>query len=300
MMRPKEKLNLALVFLFCAICITTASASDPSGFTNIPVGNFIDAVPVIPPSPSHEFSMTNIPLSPDFFLPLPSNSNIILDENDAPLYTNSDLSEPGNLFFEPFSITVKPVEEETQIDFSEPQYSISPKESALAFVRSEIIRYAEQGAPGAVGYPYEPDWSIVAVDPEPVLIYSIHGNPLYYDFSILQNGNHMAIIRVSALLTPDEGVRLIKILRSPNYVDLDESYKVALDLAGEKYPESQFVSAILVQYIHPRMGLPSLGYLVTLIDPSTGITQKLIVDAYFREVIEDAASGWSPRGYGFV
>ena len=282
-----KKLNIIFILVFVASMGGSVSATE-----FIETSNFIQ---IHSNSFSNEFLTTNvpifIPMSPTFFGPSLPNQDIHIDENDIGRNTNFDLPESENSFSESFPVSIKPVEEAIQINFSEPRYSISSKERALGFVQSEIIEYAEHGAPGAVGSPYEPEWSIVTVDPEPVLINTIQGTPLFYDFFILQSGNEVATIRVSAPMTPDEWTRIVRIIRPAISVDLDESYRVALDLGGEKYPESQFVSAILVQYIHPGMGLPSLGYLVTLIDPSTGITQKLIVDAYYHEIAQDVPAG---------
>jgi|GEM_PF-5736267 len=285
-----KKLNLIFILVFVASMGGSVSATefiDTSNFIQIHSNSF-----------SNEFLTTNvpifIPMSPTFFGPSLPNQDINIDENDMGRNTNFDLPESENSFSESFPVSIKPVEEAIQINFSEPRYSISSKERALGFVQSEIKEYAQHGAPGAVGSPYEPEWSIVTVDPEPVLIYTTQGTPLYYDFLILQSGNEVATIRVSAPMTSDEGIRIIRIVRPALSVNFDESYKIALDLAREKYPEAHIESGILVAYTHPGhpgVGFPTLGFLITLKDLETGVTRKLIVNAYYHEIAQDVPAG---------
>lgn len=232
----------------------------------------------------NDFSFTTgptfVPISPPIKNPVMPDSNNEANEIEIPGAANPFSTDPKDSFLNPVSPIIEPVGKEPGSSSNASYETISSKERALAFVRAEIARYAAFGAPGSIPY-YEPDWSLLTVDPEPVLISSLHGVPLYYEFSLLQDGNWETSILVNVPVTPEDAVRVISIDRGGNYHDYDELYRVAIDLVKEKYPDSTIGEGMLVEYVIPH-SYSSWGYLFTFQDQKTGITQKVIVDVFYH------------------
>ncbi len=76
-------------------------------------------------------------------------------------------------------------------------------------------------------------------------------------------------------------LRVISLGRGGNYRDYNESYRLAKDHMKEMYPGATIGEGVLVEYIIPHSHT-SWGHLFTFQDQKTGITRKIIVDAYYH------------------
>ncbi len=198
-----DKIIIFLLAITLAFCITIgASATDffvpPNFFPAQSNGFLID----YPSATGPAFVLTSPPIQNPG---IPDSYNDA-EEIEIPGAANPYSTDVKDSFLNPVPTVIEPFGREPGSSSSASYETTLSKERALEYVRSEIARYAAYGAPDPDPY-YEPDWSSITVDPEPVLISSLHGLPLYYEFSLLQNGNWKTSILVNVPVTPEDAVK---------------------------------------------------------------------------------------------
>ena len=168
--------------------------------------------------------------------------------------------------------------------YSEVQYPISSREAMdHAFVSALIGTFS--GMDGLKG------WNGAKLYAEPVRIYDVNGELLFYEFSVVKDKKTVGVVWGSAS----------KVLGAPPvYImqpgvrgyDPDKARSEALRIASTKYPTHDVIKTLLVCYSFPRMGI-----MVTLRNPKTRVETKIIIDAADYKLVPPGDEKYEGTGY---
>ncbi|AAM06628.1 TPA: GTPase - sulfate adenylate transferase subunit 1 [Methanosarcina acetivorans] len=127
---------------------------------------------------------------------------------------------------------------------------------------------------------YSEKWEGASIDPEPLELYDINGQKLYYEFSVYNESTLISRIDIGANNTLGSALRLIKI--NPKPYNVVEVMEKSIETARTKYPTGKIVSTNMVVYDYP-----SVGAMTIVKDQTTGVEHRIFVDAYTLEEVQD-------------
>ena len=97
------------------------------------------------------------------------------------------------------------------------------------------------------------EWQTAKINTSPLIIYDIHGNKLFYEYSVENNGNQIGAVKV--LANKVFGVYGSIIEMQPRYYDPIVSEKGAISKILSQNPGVQVTSTSLVSYNYPVIGI---------------------------------------------
>jgi|GEM_PF-1670649 len=134
-------------------------------------------------------------------------------------------------------------------------------------------------------YSANPNWSAAVLDPEPVTLFDINGEPRYYEF-YLRNGNGIpGYFWTSADKRVGGGV--FRIYESPPNADYARIARTAENVVNAGYPGYAVLSEKPGLY---GGGYPNLCTIVTILNRTSGVNETIVVDAYSHMVVPDHPS----------
>ncbi len=117
-----------------------------------------------------------------------------------------------------------------------------------------------------------------SVNKEPLIIYDLNGQELFYEFDIIEEGKIVGSAKASADRSVGSTVPQIKI--GPRKWNSNIASSKAEDEAKKKFPGSRIIKSELVCYCYPKIGVR-----VYLDDPNAGET-SLIFDVGSYSIVE--------------
>ena len=118
----------------------------------------------------------------------------------------------------------------------------------------------------------------VSINPDPLLIYDIHGVPLYHQFSIEDEGKEIGIIKAAA--SKVLGCTVCTIEVTPPSLDYQTVMTNAKTAFMQKNKDLRFISAMLVCYRYPEIGI-----MVHCYNVSSESEEYIILDARDYSVV---------------
>lgn len=112
----------------------------------------------------------------------------------------------------------------------------------------------------------------VSINPDPLLIYDIRGVPLYHQFSIEDEGKEIGMIKAAA--SKVLGCTVCTIEETPSSLDYQAVMTNAKTAFMQKNEDLRFISAVLVCYSYPEIGV-----MVHCCNVSSGSEEYIILDA---------------------
>ncbi len=155
----------------------------------------------------------------------------------------------------------------------EDNYSVTA-EKAFEHANAHIIDFMSSGAPG-----FE-NWTGSSIDPEPLELYDINGQKLFYEFSAYKNNKLLGKIYIGANKTLGPSVQVIEL--TPNLYNTTEALNKSIEIAKNEYPGGEIKSTKVVEYSYPR-----IGAMTVVKDKTSGDEHRIFVDVYSLEVVPD-------------
>jgi len=138
-------------------------------------------------------------------------------------------------------------------------------------------------------------WYGATISKEPLLIYDIDGNILFYQFSVEKNGEDIGEISTAASKVLGVSVQQIG---DPVIFDPIKLKIYAENYVAENFNDYETISTKFVCYSYPKIGI-----MVELINPHTKVQQKIIFDANDFSIVpermpkyEGESGAWSYYG----
>jgi hypothetical protein len=97
------------------------------------------------------------------------------------------------------------------------------------------------------------DWGSANFDPEPLVIYDLNGEPLFYEFSVRQKRRQVGRIKAAASRLVGSGV--VTLEQGARRWDPDTAIKVALKRVKKDYPDREVAGQDFVCYCYPKIGV---------------------------------------------
>ncbi len=128
------------------------------------------------------------------------------------------------------------------------------------------------------------EWRGATINPEPLTLYDINGEKLFYEFSVEKNGNVVGAMKVSASRELGYSVRTFEIRSRP--WNASATIEKAKDIVQKQYNGiAEIISAKAVVY-----GYPKFGIMVTLADQD-GKKTRMFIDALDYSIVPDKEPG---------
>lgn len=96
-------------------------------------------------------------------------------------------------------------------------------------------------------------WDTVELDPEPLIIYDINGEPLFYEYSATDGKKQIGRIKASATKRLGSPVPTLEL--GPRPWDPGKGIKQATDNAKKAFPKASIKATQLVCYSYPKIGV---------------------------------------------
>lgn len=155
----------------------------------------------------------------------------------------------------------------------ENNYSVTA-EKAFEHANAHIIDFMSSDVPE-----FE-NWIGASIDPEPLELYDINGQKLFYEFSAYKNNTLVGKIYVGANKTLGPSVQVIE---TTTYLyNTTEALKKSIEVARNEYPDGEIKSTKMVEYSYPR-----IGAMTVVKDKTSGDEHRIFVDVYSLEVVPD-------------
>ena len=152
-------------------------------------------------------------------------------------------------------------------------YSVTA-EKAFEHANAQMIQFITTNTEG-----FE-NWTGASIDHNPLELYDINGQKLFYQFSVYKNGNLIGRIYIGANKTLGQSVRLVEFYPKPfNAADVMSK---SVETAKKEYPTGEIKSTTMVVYDYPE-----IGAMTTIKDKTTGNEHRIFVDAYSLDVVPD-------------
>lgn len=155
----------------------------------------------------------------------------------------------------------------------EDDYSVTA-EKAFEHANAHIIDFMSSDAPG-----FE-NWTGASIDPEPLELYDINGQKLFYEFSAYKNNKLVGKIYIGANKTLGPSVQVIEL--TPNLYNTTEALKKSIEIAKNEYPDGKIKSTKIVEYSYPR-----IGAMTVVKDKNSEDEHRIFVDVYSLEEVPD-------------
>ena len=140
-------------------------------------------------------------------------------------------------------------------------------------------------------YAANPDWSAAVLDPEPVTLFDVSGDPLFYEFYLENNGTVPGYFWTSA--DKRVGVGVFRIYESPPHADYARIARTAETLVKAGYPGWEVIAEKPGLY---GSGYPYLCTFVTVQNTTNAVRETIVVDAYTNRTVPIRPTEGSP-GY---
>jgi hypothetical protein len=147
-------------------------------------------------------------------------------------------------------------------------------EKASEYTNLTLAEFLASGSPGLINA----NWSGVTIDSNSLTIYDVNGSQIFYRFVIIKEGKQVGQILASAnkvLGTPIMKIELNSIPINPTKITED-----AKKIVAETYPDKKIVSYRITSYSYPEIGNQFI-----LLDPITGATQQIFIDAFSNTIV---------------
>jgi len=172
-------------------------------------------------------------------------------------------------------LAVNPGEIEAQI--------ISP-EYARVVAESALLEFVLSGSPGVVSGSWE--GSVIA--PDPVILYDMNGEPLFYHFDIITDDVPLGGMKIGASRVLPSSVMTIEL--TPPYWDDEEAEDMAQASLLSICPGCTIISSDPVCYSYPK-----IGQRITYARPGSEVNEEYILDLATSSQVTQGSS-WSYYG----
>lgn len=121
--------------------------------------------------------------------------------------------------------------------------------------REQALRFTQMATrqAWAGGVPDMQSWGLADIDPEPLVIHDLNGEPLFYEFTA-RDGEH-EFGRVKASASRLVGSPVVTFEQGPRKWDVDRAKEAATAAAAKAYPRSEVTARDLVCYSYPKIGV---------------------------------------------
>jgi len=134
-------------------------------------------------------------------------------------------------------------------------------------------------------YAANPNWTTAALDPTPVILYDINGQPQYYEFYVRNNGGIPGYFWTAANKLMGHGIfRVYEGAPSYNHSLVAQD---AENVVRARHPDYPVLSTVPALY---GGGYPMLSSMIMIRNTSSGADERIIVDAFTHEIVPDHAS----------
>ena len=132
------------------------------------------------------------------------------------------------------------------------------------------------------------EWKNAKVDSDPLLIYDLNGQPLFYEFSVIKANRKIGLMKIAA--NKVLGSSVITAELDPREWNLSDVQERIEKIISDKYPSMEITSIRLVCYDFPKLGM-----FVILKEPKTKETKvRLLFDILTIETVPlEPRSVWS-------
>lgn len=129
-------------------------------------------------------------------------------------------------------------------------------------------------------YAANPDWSAAVLDPEPVTLFDVNGDPLFYEFYLENNGTVPGYFWTSADKRVGTGV--FRIYESTPHADYARIARTAETIVKTGYPGWEVITEKPGFY---GRGYPYLCTFVTVKNTTNAVRETIVVDAYTDRIV---------------
>lgn len=134
-------------------------------------------------------------------------------------------------------------------------------------------------------YAANPNWNTASLDPTPVILYDINGQPQYYEFYVRNNGGIPGYFWTAANKLMAHGIfRVYEGAPSYNHSLVAQE---AENVVSGRFPDYPVLSNVPALY---GGGYPMLSSMIMIRNSSSGASERIIVDAFTHEIVPDHAS----------
>ncbi|HEY3362512.1 MAG TPA: C39 family peptidase [Methanosarcina sp.] len=161
-------------------------------------------------------------------------------------------------------------------------YSVTA-EKAFEHANAQIIQFMVTDTDGFGS------WIGASIDSKPLELYDINGQKLFYQFSVYKNNKVIGRIYIGANKTLGQSVRLIEL--DPTPLKVAGAMKKAIETAKKNYSTGEIKSTIMVVYSYPK-----IGAMTVVKDKTTGVENRVFVDAYTLDVVPDKPANKTEPG----
>lgn len=155
----------------------------------------------------------------------------------------------------------------------ERKYNVTAEE-AFEHANAYMISFIAGDAPG-----FE-NWTGASIDPEPLELYDINGQKLFYQFSVYNEKRLIGTIDIYANKTL--GHSLNDITFDPEPYKTAEAMKKSKEIAKKNYPTEEIKSTVMVVYSYPK-----IGAMTVVKDKTTGVEHRIFIDGYTLNKVQD-------------
>jgi len=134
-------------------------------------------------------------------------------------------------------------------------------------------------------YAANPNWNTARLDPTPVILYDINGQPQYYEFYVRNNGGIPGYFWTAANKLMAHGIfRIYEGAPSYNHSLVAQE---AENIVRARFPDYPVLSNVPALY---GGGYPMLSSMIMIRNTSSGTSERIIVDAFTHEIVPNHAS----------
>ncbi|PKL70690.1 MAG: hypothetical protein CVV30_04895 [Methanomicrobiales archaeon HGW-Methanomicrobiales-1] len=134
-------------------------------------------------------------------------------------------------------------------------------------------------------YAANPNWNTASLDPTPVILYDINGQPQYYEFYVRNNRGIPGYFWTAANKLMGHGIfRIYEGAPSYNHSLIAQDAEA---IVKARYPDYPLLSNVPALY---GGGYPMLSSRIMIRNTSSGVSERIIVDAFTHEIVPDHAS----------
>jgi hypothetical protein len=123
------------------------------------------------------------------------------------------------------------------------------------------------------------EWGTIELDPEPLILYDLNGQALFYEFGVMDGKKLVGTIKASASKMIGSAVPTVEF--GPRGWDPDKAARNAEAKVKERFPKARTTETELVCYSYPKVGVR-----VGIDDPELG-SQNLILDVADLSLVEE-------------
>jgi hypothetical protein len=129
------------------------------------------------------------------------------------------------------------------------------KEPRALVKQDQALNYAQMAVRRAWAGNVEDmrNWATAGFDPEPLIIFDLNGEPLFYEFTVRDGRQNVG--RVKAAASRLVGSAVVTIERGARKWDPGKAMEQAAAIAKKEFPRRKIVARDLVCYSYPKIGV---------------------------------------------